>query len=270
MNKVLLYTLLLSFVVTVVKAQVVSFHPIIKGNLISVNVLSEVFNCENDWQKLGLKGAVKSIAKEGTVFRFNPLGFFTEVMEYDTKYIFQYNERGKLISCTNIRRGELHEKKIYNYDTSGRLISYGTNRALHKCLYNDQGIIVKTEASYNDIQTYNSRGQLIHNTISSSPSFKYNGNDQCFSCTKEEEGMDIIDVTTSSFTYDKEGNIIKCIRSITPYDEELDKDGRSKKGKKRETYATTETYEYQYDHTGNWTSCTDNNGKTVKRTIVYY
>lgn len=194
--------------------------------------LSVILAQETDWERLGLRGDVKSLiytkyknnskdkfAEKGRIVEvkkmfFGSLGNLRRIEEYDAeedlvgKYLYVYNDQNQIIKKTRIA-GDLTEsaKTTYSYNSENQLreinhISEG--RFAYKLLYeyNKDGLL-KT------IYEYDIEGKQAAKT-----SYTYDRNGQMFShefyaVSPQREDFKI------TFDYNQEGKVFKTIKYNT-------------------------------------------------------
>ncbi len=238
--------------------------------------IPETFSPETDWQKVNIKGEVKSIdeyryyynydedstmgkgnMESRQVTKYNDKGFVINDAYYGSEnYLVSetkqfYNENGlrdTSFSCSGL--GELKANIVSFYDRTGLLI-----KIEHYAV--DDSLIYIEEIEYND----NRKPIKIESFVGSDKNasvvseIQYNDKNQKVQSSYHDIPQDIY--TIAKYEYDADGMLIKRLY--------LDED---------ENLQDTYEFEYTFDNTGNWITRKEiRNGKIafiVEREIEYF
>ena len=232
-----------------------------------------------DTEKMGLKGAVKSVSESinnasAVNYTFDDHGFRTDGEQryvYDSqnrlsmasdkngKYIFEYNSKGNLIEYSqNSEAGYYREN--YTYDENNNMTACTASNSKVTFFYDENGRLIRTNDAYGNILkkfTYTADGKVATERNNNALiTYAYDTKGRQISCVTESDD----EKTEETITYDKDGNI--SARVVTT---------NTKAGK------TVENHSYTVDTTGNWTkdvvSVQSPGGKSEKvytRTIEYF
>lgn len=232
-----------------------------------------------DTEKMGLKGAVKSVTESinnsGSVtYTFDDHGYRTDSEQryiYDSrnrlsmasdkngKYIYEYNSKGNLVEYTqNSESGYYREN--YTYDENNNMTVCTASNSKVSFYYDENSRLIRTNDAYGNVLkkfTYTSDGKIATERNNNGLiTYSYDAQGRKNSCVTENED----EKTEETLTYDKNGFISARVVTVT-----------AKNGK------TVENHNYTVDTTGNWTkdvvSITSPEGKSEKvytRTIEYF
>jgi hypothetical protein len=230
----------------------------------------------NDWQKMCLKGKVRSVK----LICYEADNKTSEIKKGEilSQYNFIFNEKGYIVEASsNISGWDYNTNDKYKYDDKGNLIEINFIRpngdTIYKTIYKYDSIANKIEE-----KNYTPIAKLDHII-----KFKYDNEGNCI-----EDSLYLSNGSLSSYTIfenDKNGNNIKESyyksngkpngKSIS----EFDKNGNPVANNSYEsdgTISSENVYSYEYDKKGSWIKRFNYKGrnKTIdnitEREIIYY